>query len=330
MIDWYGDYKFLFILFMLVLFLQNWTWFRITRNRGKWKLMGYSFLVLLGISTGLSFVEAPVIRSVQKNLEKMDILNNEYHFQTIGRNVGERVRLLASSEFMAMLYSDKKNSHDLALFHYRNRRFIPCELDTIPKLVNDWKVQYPNYLYKRLVAYLLIDRRVSLKDAAILIREIGKAGINRFGFAVNPQTQYSPTNPHNFQYLKNRLYIPDGFPSPPARGRPILRIQIQGNGKYGVGKKATSLEELRDTVYSTLKKRVNYSQAIAVSAGDDAKFGDYLLLDEMFAELSKQIRNEIANDLYQKNWDQLTESESDMVFDLARINVYDSFIYDDE
>jgi len=181
----YASYRYLFILFVMVLYLKQWTTYRrlFTSLTKKW------FLPITIIFLLLSFLLGSVNIIDYQKLNQKILNSNPYHKISISK---------PTSTYWKYSWYNGYNNHQLyfGIPHH-------CESDCIPQLLNEdgsniklnsldsivlkWKSKYSISKHSKLRFQLNINESILMKDVNLLKDAIEKAKIFKIGYSVVPE-----------------------------------------------------------------------------------------------------------------------------------------------
>lgn len=299
----YPSYIYLFVLFILVLFLQTWNTLRLLFKRNSLKWMISLFLLECVIAFGYSRINLIDYHKVNETLLKKNICYS-YHIDLPEANAFEKLDRPTQNIYM----SANQLSNSEAMVVVDNKEI---SVRNLPQMINEYQSQLADWNRNPLVYRLFIHNTTKLKYVNQLKNELFKLGINRIAYAVTPT---------NAEYDK-RLYQNLSFPMKleqqqsekmsalviGKKFRNVIAIRQTDNGSCSINGIITESKQIKNTLQLLIKQNPDY--AITYITNEDVKFANYLKVLSFTKEALNELKNEYARTHYSKGLDEVTFDE---------------------
>ena len=317
----YSEYWFLFILFVVVLYLQQWTNFRRQFKSLSTKLFfpaTMCFVILTFALGSINFID--YISLNQRVLSK-----NPYHKMIINKPQSKSYTYAREYYTTRQLYlgkPKKDSSQDPKLMYERG---LEIELNHIDSVVNQWKSGLQDHHIPQLRFQLNIDESIPMKFVNELKDSIEKSKIFKLGYSVFPEGikdigQYRhkryiiPANVFNYEFIDSL------FPNR-LNGRRIIDITIRNSDYYleGISK---SKKEFQEGIDSIIDDSSDYHFNLVYS--DDLTYGNFINTYSLIYGCIIERRDKYSMVQYGKEYNWNTRQIQEEIRNIYPLNIEDS------
>lgn len=305
--SFYPDYNFLFILIVIVLFLQSWSTLRLSFKRKSFKLMWVSIVVVSTVAFSLSRINLVDYKAInQIVLEK-----NIYHNYDLNTPEVLNYEMLHQHSLIENVYVVQAEKQDavVPLLVVENTEI---GLHQLKEKIKYWRSTRGEYERPHIIYLLHIDAAIKMKYVNRLKHELSKSGATRIAYAIVPE------NPkYDIGYYKNlafRTKLPnwqnhkfdlqkvyDGLSAFPG----IIEIRHQADGKCFVNNKPVKPEKIKGALKQVIVREPDC--VIKYHVNDSIAFADYLRVLSIGREAINELRNAYADSVYSKQFDELNQ-----------------------
>ncbi len=197
--NFYPDYKYLFILFVIVLFFQPWLGLRLAFKRQSKKWFLVSILAVSLFSFGLSKVNLTDYNALTEAVLKKNVLNN-YEFELPESDLNNRLLRSSLVFHVYMVWPKGDGTHNTPVYVIDNAVYTIRELriKIIERRLEVYEAERNQFVCK-----LYIHRNIEMKYVNQLKSELSDIGINKIAFAPVPTNAEYPQKHyvnHSFNY----------------------------------------------------------------------------------------------------------------------------------
>jgi len=312
-IDFYMEYKYLFIFILIVLYLQTWNTLRLTFIRRSLAKMLITAAVLFVFSFGLSKVHVVDSNSFNQSFKKSCCdkcipkkLPKVKYFKKSGisfRNIYLNNEALNLPDPII-----KVNSEIISIFDFNQ----------IVKNENP-RNAFNGYLVSPKVYKLIIDNEVKMKYVNLIKTILAKNNIRNISYAVLPKkTEFDKKYYYDYRINSriNSAYLNDSllkhfFITSAVRKSPILVLKSDILKNIYLNDSLISKDGLTRAVKT--KTYHNPKLLIVINIEDDMTFGTYFKMWNAYYEAVYELRNEYSFVKFTKKYDELYGKEFEEV-----------------
>ena len=301
--SFYPDFNYMFILMVVVLFLQTWNGLLLTFKRRAFKWMIVSLLILTTLSFGLSKV-AIVDYTALNELVIQKRLDVQYKLRlprtVVYQNIGFRFRNLPS----IALVTPKDTASNQPLLCIGLRKIV---ISKLPLEILQMRAKQASELRDFMPVFLKIDKEVPMSYVHEVKKELAFVNIQRLNYLVIPSVAkydkryYQGSNRTFLSVVNTDYFAPkhDAYWKIAAAVSNKIEVSVS-NSEYLIDGVTISLDEFA----LVLRKRVNQNldYAIILNFKENVNFGTYFDLVSRIHEAIYSLRDEVANDNYSLNY----------------------------
>ncbi|MFB6340588.1 hypothetical protein ACE1ET_02645 [Saccharicrinis sp. FJH62] len=301
-------YEFLFVLIIIVLFLHPWMSIRRYFKNNSLKWMGISFLIISGLSLGLSFINILNYKSLNKTVLKRNIPYT-YHLElpeTWYHVTDEKNRTYVDNIY---LIKDSVQS-DSQLFYNE----LEIDLSELSKILKEKAEADRTFQFQYL--QLSIDKKISMGYITQLIDNITKSGIYRLGFRILPKDRI----------FDDKYYFKEFFP---LKAMPTDSIYLQhlqtekrsisntinvkmiDNGDYEINNVGIPASGLKSYLSEEILKNTDYVVSILIN--DRSSYNSFMKIYDSVYQIIYEKRNEMSSLKYGEDFQYLDEEQMDSI-----------------
>lgn len=311
----YPDFKHLFILLIIVLFLHPWVAMRQAFKRKTVKWIALSAALVTVLAFGMSRINVVDYKS----LEIAFLSRNVPHQYGLELPETEAVE---KSEHHAL-------SHDVYLVQSKDEVDLKCLLvvdgetvdsQTFSEKMEEWRSRFGEYDFPLLTCRLSIDKKVKMKDVDEVLQALADIRFYRIQYAAVPKHRELNVRYYNFLAL-HAMRLPIRF-----YGDSIYQQWVEGVGEIPNQIIVTSLGAETYDVNGTLVEgaecktifkeliRQNLDYIIRFKVDDEMLYGDYITVMASVREALNELKDEYAIEKYLKHWEQLYPDEEEEIY----------------
>lgn len=311
----YPDFKHLFILLIIVLFLHPWVAMRLAFKRKTMKWMALSAVLVTILAFGMSRIN---VFDYEK-LENTFLSRNVYHsygLELPETDVVEKVEHASLCQNVYLVLS-KDEADTTALLVVDGET---VDLKGLSEKMEAWRSCHNEADIPLLTCRLNIDKKVKMKDVEEVLQVLADIRLYRISYAVVPR----------HHELDVRYYYFLSFPTMrmPVRiyGDSIYQQWVEGVGEipnqiivtslgaetYDVNGTLVEGTECKSIFKDLIQQDLNY--IIRFKVDDEMLYGDYITVMASVMEALNDLKEEYAMERYMKHWTQLSPDEEEEVY----------------
>jgi len=310
------DFNFLFILLVVVLFLQSWnTIRRIHRKRSiKWLLISASIIILLGF--GMSKINLIDYKTLNANLlNRNPIHKYNIHLPQSSQFVMDVDESLILNIYMAVSPDSISQKFPVIIVDGKE---IP--MDELHNSIGKWVDDIPTYKLKKAYYRLVIDKNIRMEYVNKVKIEIAHGGVRRLSYAVwpeNPEYEIRHYNNYSFIMRNSYLYFYHADIPPPPNYSPFKRLYNDINIK-AINLEFTEVNENRignDSLANCLSQLLdfNHKSRMVFYYDSTLSFSEYFKIIEATRVAVYQLRNKKSMEDYGVSFDKIDfESQNNL------------------
>lgn len=310
--SFYPDYIYLFVLFMVVLFLQTWNTIRLVNKRKSLKWMIVSFVIVSVLSFAFSKINLINYKAINAKILSKNIYH-KYRLKIPEAECYERLDQLSLVKRIYMVMpkgEDVEGAEPIIIFGKQE-----IKLEELPAKVEHWRTnRIPSFLQNKTVCQLYIHEAVKMKYVNQLNDELSKLGFNKIGYAIVPANpKYDKRYYQDYIFiLKNLIadfelsifkeFYQEFFESPDN----IILTQ-NANGGYLVSNSPVEPEDLKNVLKDLILQQSDGS--IVFYNNEEADFKSYFYILSNYKDALYDLRNNYAKMNYAQQYFELESSE---------------------
>ncbi len=308
--SFYPDYNYLFILIIVVLFLQTWNTIRLTFVRNSFKWMIYSGVVISCLAFGLSRVQLIDYKAInQKYLAK-----NIHHNYILNLPETNSSESSVRRSFIENIYVVKsKNQHETEpLIIVDNKK---TDLYALRDKILDWQSKRSEDDIPLMVYQLHIDKTIKTGFVNRIKIELAKSGGTRIAYAVvpgNPEFDIRFYKDLSFQTRIPNWYSDKFNPKDIYNAinsyRNIINVKQSTSGMCFINDKPVENDQIKQILRHLITKDLDY--IIRFHVNDSVDFSDYFRVVTYSREVIDALRNEYSATTYSEQFDRLDNDKS--------------------
>lgn len=269
----YPEYRFLFFLFVIVLYLQQWTNFRRRFRSLTFKIfipITLCFVILIFALGSINFIDYESLN--QKVLSK-----NPYHKLEIIKPHSKSFTYTKRFSITRQLYLGKSRigkSKDPKLMYEGG---LEIGLNNIDSIVYEWKSTILDHQYPRLRFQLNIDESIPMKFVHELKGAVLMSQIFKLGYSVVPE---GVSDKSQQRYKRNIIAVNvidygiiDSMYPDRLNGKKIIDITPK-NSAYSIEGITQSKKEFREKIDSIIEESSDYHFNLVYD--DDLTYGNFI------------------------------------------------------
>lgn len=321
--SFYPDYKYLFVLIIVVLFLQTWNAIRINFGAKSLKLM----LISAGVITFTAFLISNVNLIDSKAFNEIVLsrkIENRYNFELPESDsyIELKHKYLVSKYYFV---EDTVTKRPIIVKDKKEISFkgIPFEMSNFCDYISENEIPFVTY-------QLHIHKEMKMKYVNPLIREFSAYG-SRVGFAVIPKKNKDKKHHINASFRSRYCQYSKGFDDASFRGKykgfeNIIRIKQNEDGSYSVNE--VFIKDNKTTI-EILKKEIqsNSNYLIEFSMDLNATFASYINILSTCRTAVSELRDAYSLNKYWTKVESLHYEQRSEVYDKFPVRVYELFKY---
>ena len=306
----YPDYKHLFILIIIVLFLHPWVAMRLAFKRKTLKWMALSGVLMTVLAFGMSRINVVDYKS----LEIVFLSRNVpyvYGLELPEAEVLEKVEHASLSHNVYLVQSkDETESNSVIVIDGKT-----VDLKALSESMEEWRSYHSEMDIPLLTCCLYIDKKVQMKDVDEVLQTLADTRFYRIRYAVVPR----------HHELDVRYYYFLSFPTMrmPVRiyGDSIYQQWVEGVGEipnqiivtslgaeaYNVNGTLVEGTECKSIFKDLIQQDLDY--IIRFKVDDEMLYGDYINVMASAMEALNDLKEEYALERYLKHWNQISSDE---------------------
>ena len=306
----YPDFKHLFILIIIVLFLHPWVTMRLAYKRKTLKWMALSAVLVTVLAYSLSRINVVDYKSLENAFLTRNI-PYVYDLELPETETLEKVEHATLSKNAYLVQSkDKTESKCLIVVDGKT-----VDLKAFSESMEDWRLCHNEADFPLLNCRLNIDKKVKMKDVDEVRQALADMRFYRIQYAVVPRRRELDVRYYTFLSL-HTLRIPVRFLDDSLYQKWIVDVseipnQIvvmpKGIGTFEINGVTTEGKECKARFKDLIRQDLNY--IIRFKVDDEMLYGDYINVMASAMEALNDLKEEYALERYLKHWNQISSDE---------------------
>ncbi len=328
--SFYPNYIYLFILIIIILFLQTWlTLRRVIRKSLKW--MALSAVMITFSALGLAQINIIDYQRINKIIKK-NCLICRYDLQLPQTENYQKIENYSLTENIFLVF-DNDNEPVLIV----DNKII--ELNELSNYIEQMRNQKHEYDVPRIIFRLNIDKRIKMEFINKLKIELSHCDVRLISYAVRPsELEY---NARYYQNLSVKSFIHYGYPSSdifdttsslppvsPALGlteeiinHKIILIEKLNHKTYKCNDTIIPINDFQTYISSFIIKNNNY--LLAIQTYKSQSFNDFFSIFIKIKNLVTKIRNEYSYIRFGKPFCDLNYEQQDEIKNKYPMSIID-------
>jgi len=320
----YSEYDYLFILIVIVLFLEAWTSLLRTFKRRAYKWMIGSALLITILSIVLASVDIVDSKEVNKQLLKNN-LKHKYQFELPVSKSFDGITKKSLVSFL-FLVKAKAPSDFLPVLLGRTSEIEPVVLG---EYVNYSLNQLPEYDKTKMIFQLCIDKDMEMKYVKQLKEELMELGIAKIAYGVYPASMdYGRSSGMDYT-MGARIHVPiPGLPTTSdiiqlaEQRNQLVQIRKSGPGTWLIQGVPVARAQIQERLKTLLDNQAQ--TLILIQSNDTDRFQEYIYIQDQLRQAIKAVRNDYALSRYGLSYNELSYEEEKDVQDRFALRIADA------
>lgn len=305
----YPDYNYIFILIVIVLFLQTWDTLILTFKR-----KGQKWMLISGVLLSITAYGFSRINLIDYNAVNQSFLQKNIHYNyNLELPESDNYEILYRRSLIENIYivepkNIQVNSEPIIVIDNEN-----IEIEKLSDKVKELRSFRSEYEARLMVYRLNIHKSIKMDFINKVRNELTKSDITRIAYAV------IPTKPDYDKRYYQDLSFPTTLPNwnsnwlnPREIYKDLNKVQNlieikQIETDYVINDSLVKTNKIKDTINKLIKPNSDYIIKFYVS--DNATFLDYFRILSSTKDAINELRNEFSEERYSKQYDLLDFEE---------------------
>ncbi len=306
----YPDFKHLFILLIIVLFLHPWVAMRQAFKRKTLKWMALSAALVTILAFGMSRINVIDYKSLENVFLSRNV-PHRYSLELPETDALEKVEHATLSQ-NAYLVQSKDNTESKCSIIVDGKT---VDLEAFSESMEDWRLCHNEADIPLLSCRLNIDKKVKMKEVDEVRQALADMRFYRIQYAVVPRRRELDVRYYTFLSL-HTLRIPVRFMDDSLYQKWIVDVseipnQIvvmpKGIGTFEINGVTTEGKECKARFKDLIRQDLDY--IIRFKVDDEMLYGDYINVMASAMEALNDLKEEYALERYLKHWNQISSDE---------------------
>lgn len=311
----YPDFKHLFILLIIVLFLHPWVAMRQAFKRKTVKWMALSAVLVTVLAFGMSRINVVDYKSLDNAFLSRNV-PYVYGLELPETEALEKVESATLSKNAYLVQSkDKTDPKCLMIVDGKT-----VDLKAFSESMEDWRLCHNEAEIPLLNCRLNIDKKVKMKDVDEVRQALADMRFYRVQYAVVPRHRELDVRYYTFlslhtqrlpvRFLGDSLYqkwIEDVSEIPNQ-----VVVMSKGTGTFEINGVMTEGRGCKARFRELIQQDLNY--IIRFKVDEELLYGDYMEIVTSAMEALNELKDEYAMEKFSKHWDQLRSNEEEEVY----------------
>lgn len=305
----YPDYNYIFILIVIVLFLQTWNTISLTYKRKgqKWMLISGVFITI--VAFGFSKINLIDYKTINQNYLQKNIFYN-YSLELSETNSYERIfrRSLIENLYIVETKTQLTNSEPVIVIDNEK-----INIEKLHEKIAEWQSMRSEYDIPRMVYRLHIHKSIKMDFVNQVKNELSKSGVSNIAFAVVPTNR--EYDKKYYQDCSFPMILPNwntDWLNIKAIYKDLNEIQNiieikQTASDYLINDSLVQQNQIKTFIKSLVQQNSDF--VIKFYVNDNIEFFDYLKVLTSTKEVVNDLRNEYSVGKYSKQYDLLDYEE---------------------
>jgi hypothetical protein len=309
----YPKYNYMFVLIIIVLFMQTWSTIRLTFIRNSLKWMFSSFILVSTLSFGLSKINLIDYKAINESILSKNIYS-QYKLILPLSDIYQRAErpFLVEHIYVVCSKDDSLNLNPIIIVDNQE-----ISLDSLHIKIRDWQSMRDEIEIPFVVYCLHIHKSIKMRFVSQLKNEMAKSGARKIAYAVIPMNhEYDKRYYQNYSFsMVLPYYYSDWFCLKEILNdlngiQNIIEIQ-QIESNYFINDSLIDANQLKSTIKRRIQQNLDY--VIKFYVNDSIEFTDYFKVLLSIKEAIYDLKNEYSENKYSKQYDLLNYDEENDV-----------------
>ena len=319
--SFYQGYKFIFILFLIVLFLQSWLAVRRFFKRNSLKWMTVSFILISILSLGLSTINLIDYKALNKIMLRRNIIH-EYNIK-LPRIANAKAPRPSGSIQKIYLAKNKDSNSPIIIF---DRHLIG--IDSFSSVLIN-KVNFMSgYNYdtrSRWKYQLYIDKEVQMEFVTKMLKDLAEVFVFKFSYSALPvEVVYDKSFYRDYSinhYTPYPILELDDLEHYENKNTKI-KLEILSENKILIDDSISTLDALKTNIQEKIKKEQVCE--LTIEFGGACSFGSYINVLSLAKQSIEELRNEYAFAKFHSEYETLSINDRREVAKVYNLVIIDS------
>ena len=307
----YPDFKHLFILLLIVLFLHPWVAMRQAFKRKTMKWMAFSAVLVTVLAFGMSRINLVDYKSLDNAFLSRNV-PHRYSLELPETEALEKVEHATFSKNAYLVQSkDKTESKCLIIVNGKTH-----DLKAFSESMEDWRLCHNEADIPLLSCRLSIDKKLKMKDVDEVRQALADMRFYRVQYAVVPRHRELDVRYYTFLSLHTQRlpvrFLGDSLYQKWIEDVSEISNQIvvmpKGTGTFEINGVTTEGKECKAKFRDLIQQDLNY--IIRFKMDEELLYGDYMEIVTSAMEALDELKDEYAMEKYLKHWNQLYSDEA--------------------
>lgn len=322
--SFYPKYNYIFVLIIIVLFLQTWISIRRINKKQSLKWMFISIIVVSIIAIGLSKINFVDYKGVN-NIALQKNIPYQYGLELPESNCAVSKIENRSLSMDIYVVKNKQQEDSTPKIFIDNQEVNLKSLGA--KIIEFQSAKYENEV-NMCIYHLYIDKKIKMKFINELKKEMANVGAFKIAFAfVPPNAQYDKRYYRDYM-LKFRIpkydidnnTLVDSY-SQLVDIENVIEIENADTGEFLINGKTYTVTELKQTIKERIINNPNYTVKYYIN--DKVDFLVYFNLISKTKEVVDELRNEYALKNYSTDFESLDEEKMDKTIEKIGFHIFE-------
>lgn len=311
----YPDFKHLFVLLIIVLFMHPWVAMRQAFKRKTVKWMALSAALVAVLAFGMSRINVVDYEKLENTFLSRNVYHS-YGLELPETDVVEKVEHASLCQNVYLVLS-KDEADTTALLVVDGET---VDLKGLSEKMEAWRSCHNEADIPLLTCCLNIDKKLKMKDVDEVLQVLADIRFYRIQYAVVPKHRELDVRYYNFLAL-HAMRLPirfygDSIYQQWAEGVGEIPNQIivtsLGAEAYNVNGTLVEGTECKSIFKDLIQQDLDY--IIRFKVDDEMLYGDYITVMASVREALNELKDEYAIEKYLKHWEQLYPDEEEEIY----------------
>ncbi len=305
-LSFYPDYKYVFVLILVVLYLQTWTTIRFTFKEKSGKWLFASAILLSLVAYGLSFVSIIDHKAINESVLSKNIFHTyDLHLPESAYTENQNNRSMVEQIYVANFCENSPRKRSMIIIDNEKIEFHDLESRIIETLS-----ERKEYERHRIVYELFIERSTKMTFVTKLNQTLAEAGVYRISYAVSPETTTSQkyhfqghTFPFHLPMWKGALFDPQRMLNLFSSIPNCIKIQQTESGQLIIRNTPVEASQLSTVLKQLIQAEPDHFIQYFINA--DTEFLDYIKVLAATRIAVDELRQDYSLATFSKTYDNL-------------------------
>lgn len=302
----YPDFKHLFILIVIVLFLHPWVAMRLAFKRKTLKWMALSAVLVTVLAFGMSRINVVDYESLESVFLSRNV-PHVYGLELPGAEALEKVEHATLSQNVYLVQSkDEMGSKCLIVVDGRT-----VDSKALSESMEEWRSCHSEADIPLLTCRLNIDKKVRMREVEEVLQTLADMRFYRIRFAAVPKHRELDVRYYDFlslpamrmpiRFLGDSIYQKwvEGVGEIPNQ----IVVMSLGSETYDINGALVEGADCKSVFKDLIQQNLDY--VIRLKVDEEMLYGDYVAVMASALEALDELKDEYAMEKYLKHWDQV-------------------------